>query len=53
MIGKLHGAIKPIPATKNLWRRLRAAKRRGDRATVGKLSGDIRTVTAEAGKERR
>lgn len=50
MIGKLKGAIQPIPQTRNLWRRLKAAKRRGDRAAVGKLSGEIRVATAESKK---
>lgn len=45
---KRKGAIQPQPSTRNLWRRLRAAKRRGDMATVGKLSGEIRVATAES-----
>lgn len=46
----IKGAIQPIPQTRNLWRRLRAAKRKGDMATVGKLSGEIRLMTTEASR---
>lgn len=46
---KSSGYIRPTQETAHLWRELLSAKERGDRATVGRLSQQIRQETQRNG----
>lgn len=47
---KSSGYIRPTQETAHLWRELLSAKERGDRATVGRLSQQIRQETQRNGQ---